>query len=178
MKSHVSIPPGVSPSLQDYFPSPWSRVRAHGRREIIKNEENLAKFLADVDRNILGSGGRVTQTASAFLPSACGVRGMGGLSPSSGLNVHIVSHSGTAGSGIPPARVFPLFSKGIAPPKFKESELPGPMSLDQFYDGLRQLGIFESIEYWRDSLRQWFSSVLLKPLVHKLDTSHWQVSAF
>lgn len=51
------------------------------------------------------------------------------------------------------------------------------MSLDQFYDGLRQLGILGNIEYWRDSLRQWFSAILLKPLVHKLDTSHWQVMA-
>jgi hypothetical protein len=153
-------------------------VKAHGRREVIKDEENFAKFLADVDKKILGSAGRAAPTASAFLPSACGVRGMGGHSSSPGVNPSLVSHSGTTGSGNPPTRVFPLFSKGIAPPKFKESELPGPMSLDQFYDGLRQLGILGNIEYWRDSLRQWFSAILLKPLVHKLDTSHWQVSAF
>lgn len=152
-------------------------MKAHGRREVIKDEENFAKFLADVDKKILGSAGRAAPTASAFLPSACGVRGMGGHSSSPGVNPRLVSHSGTTGSGNPPTRVFPLFSKGITPPKFKESELPGPMSLDQFYDGLRQLGILGNIEYWRDSLRQWFSAILLKPLVHKLDTSHWQVMA-
>ena len=177
MKSHVSISPRVLASSEDHFPSAWPRAKARGRREVTKNKESFSKFLANVDRNILGSIGRAAEITSSFLPSSCGVRGMGGLSSSPGLNSNLVSHSGTAGSGTPSIRVFPIFSKGIAPPKFKESEFPGPMSLGQLYDGLRQLGISENIEYWRDSLRQWFSSILLKPLVHKLDTSHWQVSA-
>lgn len=146
-------------AFQDYCSSPWSTVKA---REVIKNEDSLAKFLADVDKHILG------RTASAFLPS-------GGSSPA----LNKTNNNNNTASLVPgtPRVLFPLFPKGVPPPKFGEGELPGPMSLQQFHEGLRQLGILDNIEHWRDSLRQWFSSVLLKPLVHKLDTSHWQVSA-
>ncbi|KAH0854503.1 LOW QUALITY PROTEIN: hypothetical protein HID58_069185, partial [Brassica napus] len=42
-------------------------------------------------------------------------------------------------------------------------------------EGFRQLGVYPQIEYWRDRLRQWCSSVLLKPLLNKIETSHIQV---
>ncbi|KAF8081988.1 hypothetical protein N665_0853s0002 [Sinapis alba] len=52
---------------------------------------------------------------------------------------------------------------------------PAAMSFEQAIKGFRHLGVYPEIENWRDQLRQWCSSVLLKPLLNKIETSHIQV---
>lgn len=47
--------------------------------------------------------------------------------------------------------------------------------MEESIDGFARLGIYPQIEEWRDHLRQWFSSVLLNPLLAKIETSHIKV---
>ena len=61
------------------------------------------------------------------------------------------------------------------PPKKGEGEFPPPMSLEQAVDAFENLGVYPEIEQWRNNLRQWFSSVLMNPLVQKIKSSHTQV---
>lgn len=49
------------------------------------------------------------------------------------------------------------------------------MSMEESIDAFARLGIYPQIEEWRDHLRQWFSSVLLNPLLAKIETSHIKV---
>ncbi|XP_047094546.1 uncharacterized protein LOC124706915 [Lolium rigidum] len=49
------------------------------------------------------------------------------------------------------------------------------MSLEQAVDAFESLGVYPEIEQWRNNLRQWFSSVLMNPLVQKIKSSHIQV---
>ena len=65
--------------------------------------------------------------------------------------------------------------KYSTPPKKGEGELPPPMSLEQAVDAFENLGVYPEIEQWRNNLRQWFSSVLMSPLVEKIKSSHIQV---
>ncbi|KAG2305509.1 hypothetical protein Bca52824_034160 [Brassica carinata] len=55
------------------------------------------------------------------------------------------------------------------------TDFPAAMSFEQAIKGFRDLGVYPEIENWRDQLRQWCSSVLLKPLLNKIETSHIQV---
>ncbi|MCI44413.1 transmembrane protein 209-like, partial [Trifolium medium] len=54
-------------------------------------------------------------------------------------------------------------------------DLPPPMSMEEAVEAFVHLGIYPQIEQWRDGLRQWFASVLLNPLLHKIETSHVQI---
>jgi hypothetical protein len=47
--------------------------------------------------------------------------------------------------------------------------------MEKAIEAFDHLGVYPQIEQWRDGLRQWFSSVLLNPLLHKIETSHVQV---
>lgn len=69
----------------------------------------------------------------------------------------------------------PGSQKFSTPPKKGEGELPPPMSMEESITAFEHLGIYPQIEQWRDRLRQWFSSVLLNPLLSKIETSHIQV---
>ena len=124
---------------------------------------------------MLESAGTNVHVTSGFLVSSTIMRGVGGDPPSASTNPSPVPLSSTACSGTTSVRILPIYSKGIASRKVGERELPPPMSLDQVNDGLRRLGILDNMEQLRDVLRQWFSSLLLKPLVQKIETSHWQV---
>jgi hypothetical protein len=69
----------------------------------------------------------------------------------------------------------PGAQKFTTPPKKGEGDFPNPMSLERAIEGFIHLGVYPQIEDWRDRLRQWCSSVLLKPLLNKVETSHIQV---
>nr|GEY49671.1 hypothetical protein [Tanacetum cinerariifolium] len=50
---------------------------------------------------------------------------------------------------------------------------PGsPMSMEVSIAAFERIGVYPQIEQWRDNLRQWFSLVLLNPLLAKIETSH------
>ena len=69
----------------------------------------------------------------------------------------------------------PGSQKFTTPPKKGEGNLPPPMSMEESIEAFEHLGIYPQIEQWRDCLRQWFSSVLLNPLLNKIETCHIQV---
>ncbi|XP_065865584.1 uncharacterized protein [Euphorbia lathyris] len=50
-----------------------------------------------------------------------------------------------------------------------------PLSIQDSVQAFKDLGIYPQIHECRDSLRHWFSSVLLKPLLNKIETSHIKV---
>nr|GEX06469.1 transmembrane protein 209 [Tanacetum cinerariifolium] len=53
---------------------------------------------------------------------------------------------------------------------------PGsPMSMEVSIAAFERIGVYPQIEQWRDNLRQWFSLVLLNPLLAKIETSHLKV---
>ncbi|KAK4356412.1 hypothetical protein RND71_025383 [Anisodus tanguticus] len=76
---------------------------------------------------------------------------------------------GVRGRAGPQGSIFP--QKGHK----KEGDLLPPMSMEESTEAFEHLGIYPQIEQWRDRLRQWFSSMLLKPLLNKIDTSHTKV---
>jgi hypothetical protein len=47
--------------------------------------------------------------------------------------------------------------------------------MEESIEAFKNLGIYPQIERWHDRLRQWFSSVLLNPLLDKIESSHIQV---
>ncbi|KAJ4977854.1 hypothetical protein NE237_008634 [Protea cynaroides] len=65
--------------------------------------------------------------------------------------------------------------KFSTPPKKGEGDLPVPMSMEESIEAIQNLGTYPHIEQWWDRLRQWFSSILLNPLLNKIETSHTQV---
>ncbi|KAJ4954921.1 hypothetical protein NE237_011704 [Protea cynaroides] len=65
--------------------------------------------------------------------------------------------------------------KFSTPPKKGEGDLPVLMSLEESIEAIQNLGTYPHIEQWWDRLRQWFSSILLNPLLNKIETSHTQV---
>ena len=72
----------------------------------------------------------------------------------------------------------PGSQKFSTPPKKGEGDLPRPMSMEESIEAFEHLGIYPLIEQWRDRLRQWFSSVLLNPLLKKIEMSHIQVNHY
>ncbi|GFZ17926.1 hypothetical protein Acr_26g0011950 [Actinidia rufa] len=88
----------------------------------------------------------------------------------------VANSSGTTRSTpLRPVRMSPGSQKFSTPPKKREGDLPPPMSVEESIRAFENVGIYPQIEQWRDRLRQWFSSVLLNPLLNKIDTSHMQV---
>ncbi|KDP44094.1 hypothetical protein JCGZ_05561 [Jatropha curcas] len=155
-----------SPGMDSAVSTPWSSKRASATKEIT-TEEQLERFLAEVDERITESAGK-----NATPPPT--VRGFGVASPNTVASP--ANTSGTARSTpLRPVRMSPGSQKFTTPPKKGEGELPPPMSMEESIEAFKQLGIYPQIEQWRDRLRQWFSSVLLNPLLNKIETSHIQV---
>ncbi|XP_059314666.1 uncharacterized protein LOC132065342 [Lycium ferocissimum] len=145
--------------------TPWSNKRATYHKEIA-TEEQFEKFLADVDE-------RITESASKLATPPPTISGFGVASPG-----NLPSSTNTSGTPrstpLRPVRMSPGSQKFSTPPK-KEGDLPPPMSMEESTEAFEHLGIYPQIEQWRDRLRQWFSSMLLKPLLNKIDTSHTKV---
>ncbi|KAL0723716.1 hypothetical protein Bca4012_038315 [Brassica carinata] len=145
--------------------SPWSGRRSSARD--IATEEQLEQLLAEIDEKFTESAGKVgtpPPTVGSFaMASPSTVGGSAGLSGT------------TRSTPLRAVRMSPGAQKFTTPPKKGEGDFPTPMSLEQAIEGFRHLGVYPQIEYWRDRLRQWCSSVLLKPLLHKIETSHIQV---
>ncbi|KAF9609981.1 hypothetical protein IFM89_019545 [Coptis chinensis] len=157
----------TSPGLERNVSSPWSKQRTPPRKDIA-NEEMLEQFLVDVDEKISELAEKQTTTP----PPAVG--GFGIASPST---VNSANTSGTTRSTpLRPVRMSPSSQKFSTPPKKGEGDLPPPMSMEESIEAFENLGIYPEIEEWRDRLRQWFSSVLLNPLIDKIETTHIQVN--
>ncbi|CAJ1979346.1 unnamed protein product [Sphenostylis stenocarpa] len=158
-------PPRVSNGV-DSVSSPWSIRRASSASKIT-SEEKLEKFLAEVDERINVSAGKMSSPPPT-------VPGFGIVSPST-----VTGSSNTSGTTrlmpLRPVRMSPGSQKFKTPPKKGEGEFPSPMSMEESIQAFEHLGIYPQIEQWHDQLRQWFSSVLLNPLLNKIETSHIQV---
>lgn len=161
----VSSPVKSSPGLDRILSSPWSKQRTPTGKDIA-NEEMLEQFLADVDEKISESAAKQT-TPSPTLS------GFGIVSPSA-VSTSANTSGTTRSTPLRPVRMSPT-QKFSTPPKKREGDLPPPMSMEESIEAFENLGIYPQIEQWRDCLRQWFSSVLLNPLVDKIETSHIQV---
>lgn len=147
--------------------SPWSTRRASSANKIT-SVEKLEQFLAEVDERITESAGRLSTPPSS-------VPGFGIVSPNT-----VTGSANTPGvkrhTPLRPVRMSPGSQKFNTPPKKGEGgDLPPPMSMEEAIEAFDHLGVYPQIEQWRDRLRQWISSVLLNPLLHKIETSHLQV---
>ncbi|KAL2488853.1 Cytochrome [Forsythia ovata] len=168
----VPAPSSRSPSIQNspgsdqFIATPWSNKRPAFHKEIT-TEEELEFFLADVDE-------KITETATKLATPPPSINGFGVSSPNA-----ITSSVNTSGNKrstpLRPVRMSPGSQKFTTPPKKGEGDLPTPMSMEESIEAFQHLGIYPHIEQWRDCLRQWFSSVLLNPLLSKIDTSHIKV---
>ncbi|XP_021889794.1 transmembrane protein 209 [Carica papaya] len=159
------------PSVQtspgcDAVVTPWSNKRAPSTKEII-TEQQLEQFLAEVDEKITESAGKLATPPPTI----------GSFSVASPNTVaSSANKSGTTRSTpLRPVRMSPGSQKFTTPPKKGEGDIPPPMTMEESVEGFEHLGIYPQIEQWRDGLRQWFSSALLKPLLNKIETSHIQV---
>ncbi|XP_057449022.1 uncharacterized protein LOC130740437 [Lotus japonicus] len=170
--SSLYLVPGVVSPMQgsagkdSVVSSPWSNRRASSANKIT-SEETLEQFLAEVDE-------RITQSAGKLSTPPPTVPGFGIVSPNT-----VTGSANTSGTTrhtpLRPVRMSPGSQKFKTPPKKGEGDLPPPMSMEESIEAFEQLGIYPQIEQWRDQLRQWFSTVLLNPLIHKIETSHVQV---
>lgn len=151
-----------SPGQEPVVKTPWSNKRAS-----YTTEEQLEQFLAEVDEKITESAGKLATPPPT-------ISGFGIASPNT-----VASSANTSGTTrstpLRPVRMSPGSQKFTTPPKKGENELPPPMSMEESIEAFERLGIYPQIEQWRDCLRQWFSSVLLNPLLNKIETSHIQV---
>lgn len=166
LASGVVSPVQSSVGMDSVVSSPWSNRRASSANKIT-SEEKLEQFLAEVDERFSESAGKLSTPP----PS---VPGFGIASPNS-----VTGSANTSGikrhTPLRPVRMSPGSQKFKTPPKKGEGELPPPMSMEESIEAFERLGVYHQIEQWRDHLRQWFSSVLLNPLLHKIETSHVQV---
>lgn len=156
----------TSPARDQAVSTPWSGKRPAHAKEII-TEEQLEQFLTEVDEKISESAGKLATPPPT-------VSGFGIASP--GTVASSANTSGTKRSTpLRPVRMSPGSQKFTTPPKKGDGEFPPPMSMEESIEAFEHLGIYPQIEQWRDRLRQWFSSVLLNPLLNKIETSHIQV---
>lgn len=164
----VSQLPSVqnSPGADSVVSTPWSNKRTSSGKEIT-SEEKLEQFLAEVDEKITESAGKLATPPPT-------ISGFGMASPNT-----VASSANTSGTTrstpLRPVRMSPGSQKFSTPPKKGEGDLPRPMSMEESIEAFEHLGIYPLIEQWRDRLRQWFSSVLLNPLLKKIEMSHIQV---
>ncbi|KAK6144429.1 hypothetical protein DH2020_021249 [Rehmannia glutinosa] len=167
MHSPVPLPSlQASPGSDQLIATPWSNKRPAFHKEIA-TEEDLERFLADVDE-------KISETVSKFGTPSPSINGFGVTSPNT--IVSSVNTSGTTRSTpLRPVRMSPGSQKFTTPPKKGEGDLPPPMSMEESIEAFERLGIYPHIEQWRDCLRQWFSAVLLNPLLRKIETSHLKV---
>ncbi|XP_054793253.1 uncharacterized protein LOC129314853 [Prosopis cineraria] len=173
--SSLYVVPGVAsppPSLQNsggidsVISGPWSNRRASCASKIT-SEEKLEQFLAEVSEKINESAGKL------FTPPPT-MSGFGIASPNTATGSAKTSGT-TRLTPLRPVRMSAASQKFSTPPKKGESDLPSPMSMEESIEAFEHLGIYPQIELWRDHLRQWFSSVLLNPLLTKIENSHIQV---
>ncbi|XP_023751503.1 uncharacterized protein LOC111899861 [Lactuca sativa] len=152
---NMKTPPGI----EQHVSTPWSSKRSSSTREI-STEQQLESFLADFDEKFSMSAGKMTTPPPT----------------TTGFNISSPnSNSTTRSTPLRPVRMSPGSQKFSTPPKKGEGDLPPPMSMEESIDAFARLGIYPQIEEWRDHLRQWFSSVLLNPLLAKIETSHIKV---
>lgn len=153
----------TSPGLDQMVSTPWSNKRSSSTKEI-STAAQFEQFLADVDEKFSESAGKMATPPPTLT-------GFGIASP--GTITTSTNTSGTTRSTpLRPVRMSPGSQKFSTPPKKGEGDLPPPMSMEESIEAFKQLGIYPQIELWRDRLRQWFSSVLLNPLLMKMETSH------
>lgn len=155
----------TSPGFDQLVTTPWSNKRASNAREIA-TEEELEQFLVDVGEKISESAGRLATPPPTL-------RGFSLASPIT-VTTSANSSGTTRSTPLRPVRMSPGSQK-FTPPKKGEGELPSPMSMEESIEAFENVGIYPQVEQWRDRLRQWFSLVLLNPLLSKIDTSHMQV---
>ncbi|KAL5581210.1 hypothetical protein UlMin_013652 [Ulmus minor] len=165
------VPGSVSPlsskqnSPGSLVSTPWSGKRAFAKE--INSEEKLEQFLAEVDE-------KITESAAKLATPPPTIRGFGVASPNT-IGTPANTSGTTRSTPLRPVRMSPGSQKFATPPKKGEGELPPPTSMEECINAFEHLGIYPQIEQWRDHLRQWFSSVLLNPLINKIETSHIQV---
>ncbi|GJN31132.1 hypothetical protein PR202_gb19491 [Eleusine coracana subsp. coracana] len=150
--------------------TPWSR-KSPGSAKGIQTEAMLEQFLASLDENIDQTMDSDTKTATPPVTTTS----FGVATPVS-VATSTTPSGATRSTPLRPVRMSPgSHQKYSTPPKKGEGELPPPMSIEQAVDAFENLGVYPEIEQWRDNLRQWFSSVVMNPLVQKIKTSHIQV---
>nr|XP_048327040.1 transmembrane protein 209-like [Ziziphus jujuba var. spinosa] len=154
-----------SPGLDSVITTPWSSKRTSARD--VTSEEKLEQFLAEVDE-------KITESAAKLTTPPPTIRGFGVTSPNT-ITTSANTSGTTRSTPLRPVRMSPGSQKFNTPPKKGEGELPPPMSMEESINAFEHLGVYPQIEQWRDRLRQWFSSILLNPLLNKIKTSHIQV---
>ncbi|CAM6112603.1 unnamed protein product [Calypogeia fissa] len=173
-------PQGATPVSQgsttpSTVPRSRDRIRS-GRLEFgkddIDSERKLFDFLAEVDNKLADTSGRSGGLATPS-PTVQGVAS--GPSPGPAATT-LASVQSAPRSAVRALQISPSVPKTGSPMK-GEVEMPLPMSMEQAAEVLKRLGVYSQIEQWRDRLRQWFSDVLLNPLVRKIDSSHLQTMA-
>ncbi|EOA39811.1 hypothetical protein CARUB_v10008478mg [Capsella rubella] len=145
--------------------SPWSGRRSSAKD--IATEEQLEQLLAEIDD-------KITESTEKMLTPPPTVGSFAMASPST-VGGSTGASGTTRSTPLRPVRMSPGAQKFTTPPKKGEGDFPNPMSLEAAIEGFGHLGVYPQIEDWRDRLRQWCSSVLLKPLLNKVETSHIQV---
>ncbi|XP_051142505.1 uncharacterized protein LOC127259307 [Andrographis paniculata] len=155
----------ASPASDQVVTTPWTNRRRTFHKGIA-TEEDLESFLADVDE-------KIAETASK-LGTPSSTNGFG-ISTTPNTITSSVSTPGTRSTPLRPVRMSPGSQKFTTPPKKGEGDLPSPMSMEESIEAFDRLGIYPHIEQWRDSLRQWFSAIVLNPLLDKIETSHLKV---
>lgn len=161
--SPVSTPARLHSQYISSPSTPWSKGSAKG----IQTEALFEQFLANVDEKFCES---AVKTETTTPPAT--IRGFGIVSPSSIASSATASGT-TRSTPLRPVRM--SNQKYSTPPKKGEGELPPPMSVEQVVEAFEFFGVYPQIEQWQDRLRQWFSSMLMNPLLEKIETSHIQV---
>jgi hypothetical protein len=134
----------------------------------------LEQFLAGLDKDI----DKITDSETKTATPPATISNFGVATPVS-VTTSTTPSGAARSTPLRPVRMSPSsHQKYSTPPKKGEGELPPPMSLEQAVEAFESLGVYPEIEQWRDSLRQWFSSVVMNPLVQKIRTSHTQVYIF
>lgn len=155
-----------SPGPDQLAASPWSNKRASSTKEIT-TEEEFEQFLADIDE-------KISESASKLATPPPTSNGFGIATPNT-MSSSTNTSGTTRSTPLRPVRMSPGSQKFSTPPKKGEGDLPPPMSMEESIQAYEHLGIYPEIEQWRDHLRQWFSSVLLNPLLTKIENSHIKV---
>ncbi|KAH9606678.1 hypothetical protein KSS87_014887 [Heliosperma pusillum] len=161
-----SIKTSPANGIDHFLSTPWSNNRGSPIKELI-TEDELEHFLADVDK-------KITESAEKLATPPPLRNGFGISSPSTISGAANTSGT-TRTTPLRPVRMSPSSQKYTTPPKKGEGEIPSPMSMEESIEAFKHLGIYPQIEEWRDHLRQWFSSVLLSPLLSKIENSHTKV---
>lgn len=162
------LPPSAQSSsgLDSMVCTPWSSKQGSSLKEIT-SEEEFERFLTEVDEKLTESAGKLATPP----PTTSGV----GIASPSTVATSANTSGTTRSTPLRPVRMSPSSQKFTTPPKKVEGDVPSPMSMEETVEAFKNLGVYPQIEEWRDRLRQWFSSILLNPLLEKIETSHVQV---